>query len=52
MLIEQVHFRVVRYVASGLLILTDDVNALYGGVLACLSDGTRLEEVDGDEGDS
>ena len=51
MLIEQVHFRVVLYVASGLLVLTDDIIALDGGVLACLSDGIRLEEVDGDEGD-
>lgn len=52
MLIEQVHFRVVLSVVSGLLILTDDVIALDGGILACLSDGIRLEEVDGDEGDS
>ena len=51
-LIEQVHFRVVLSVVSGLLILTDDVITLDGGVLACLSDGIRLEEVDGDEGDS
>ena len=52
MLIKQVHFRIVIIVASGLLILTDDIIALNGGVLACLSNGIRLEEVDGDEGDS
>ena len=51
-LIEHIHFRVVLIVASGLLILTNDVIALDGGVLACLSDGIRLEEVDRDEGDS